>query len=435
MKNFTKTLNYALLALLLGAVSLNAQAQSGNALDFDGVNDYVQFPYNSSLSPMVFSVQTWVRINNTGNTQTIFMNGGIVGGVAVGYGLYEVSGYWTFVYGNGLSSSFTTLLGPAVTYGTWLNLTGTFDGATLRFYINGNLVASVGGSISISPNPSLPLRLGAGSTGPGGAADNFFSGQMDGLSLWKTTLIAGQIRANMPIELAGNEPNLLAYYDFNEGIPDGDNTTPPINTLTDKTSNHYDGTLNNFALIGSSSNWVGSSVLPITLINFSGVQKDGSNLLQWSTESEQNSAYFEVQRSENGSDFTDLARITAAGNSNVVRNYQYNDNELSSSPVYYYRLKMVDIDGSSKFSPIIFIRNSNSGLTTVYPNPARNQITINISDKNLINTQVLLSDLNGKVMQRISLTQISTQVDMSRYGSGMYLLKFQDGKTIKVVKE
>jgi len=175
--------------------------------------------------------------------------------------------------------------------------------------------------------------------------------------------------------------------------------------------------------------------LPITLANFSGIQKDGSNLLQWSTKSEQNSAYFDIQRSENGSDFTTIAKVNAAGNSSVAKNYQYTDNELGTSSVYDYRLKMVDIDGSSKFSSVIFIRNSNSGLTTVYPNPARNQITINISDKSLINTQALLSDLSGKVVQRISLNQASTQVDISRYGSGMYLLKFKDGKTIKIVKE
>jgi hypothetical protein len=71
----------------------------------------------------------------------------------------------------------------------------------------------------------------------------------------------------------------------------------------------------------------------------------------------------------------------------------------------------------------------------VYPNPARDQITINIADKSLVNTQALLSDLNGKVLQRISLTQASTQVNISSYVSGMYLLKFKDGKTIKIVKE
>ena len=71
----------------------------------------------------------------------------------------------------------------------------------------------------------------------------------------------------------------------------------------------------------------------------------------------------------------------------------------------------------------------------MYPNPARDQITINITDKSLINTQALLSDLNGKILERISLTQASTQVNISNYLGGMYLLKFKDGTTIKIVKE
>jgi hypothetical protein len=281
--------------------------------------------------------------------------------------------------------------------------------------------------------------LGAGNTGVGGAPNDFFSGQLDNLSMWQTTIIQSQINANMiHPQLTGTEPNLLAYYSFNEGIANGNNTTPPpgINSLIDKSANHFNGTLNNFALNGNSSNWIGSdNTLPINLINFSGAGKDGSNLLQWSTASEQNSAYFEIQRSGNGTDFTTIANVNAAGNSNLTKNYQYNDEQLSPSSVYYYRLKMVDIDGTSKFSSIIFIRNSISGVTAVYPNPARDQITINIADKSLVNTQALLSDLNGKVLQRISLTQASTQVNISSYVSGMYLLKFKDGKTIKIVKE
>jgi hypothetical protein len=277
--------------------------------------------------------------------------------------------------------------------------------------------------------------VGADDLGSGPA--DFFSGQMDELSMWKSILSPARVTSIQGVNLdPSKEANLSFYYKFNEGIPNGNNTSPAVNTLIDQTSNNFTGTLSNFALNGNTSNWVGSSlVLPITLANFSGIQKDGSNLLQWSTKSEQNSAYFEIQRSENGSDFTSISKVNAAGNSNLVKSYQYNDNELGSSSVYYYRLKMVDIDGTSKFSPVIFIRNSNSGLTTVYPNPARNQITINVSDKGLINTQALLSDLSGKVLQRISLNQVSTQVDISRYGSGMYLLKFKDGKTIKIVKE
>jgi hypothetical protein len=280
----------------------------------------------------------------------------------------------------------------------------------------------------------MPIFLGADNFG---SPSDYFGGQIDELSMWKSILSPSRIASIQGVTLdPSKESNLTFYYNFNEGIPNGDNTTPPVNTLIDLTSNNFTGSLKNFNLNGNTSNWVGSSlVLPITLANFSGIERNGSNLLQWSTKSEQNSAYFDIQRSENGSDFTTIAKVNAAGNSSVVKNYQFTDNELSTSSVFYYRLKMVDIDGTSKFSPIIFIRNSNSALTTVYPNPARNQITINISDKSLINTQALLSDLGGKVLQRISLNQVSTQVDISRYGSGIYLLKFKDGKTIKIVKE
>lgn len=433
MKNFTKTLKPLLFAIVLWTIALNSHAQN-NALDFDGTNDYVEIPYNSTWTPVIYSVQLSVKIKtNTGLPQAVFSNGGNNGGFK-GFSLYAMpDDKWYIFYGNG-SASFSTLLGPAINYGTWINIAGTYDGTTLRLYINGALINSVVVSPIILPNPSLPIRLGAGNSE--GAPNYFFGGQIDELSLWNKTLTLADVQHNMNTSLFPPKSNLISYYNFNEGVGNGDNTTPPINTLIDGTANSQNGTLQNFALIGTSSNWVTSDlVLPISLINFSGIKKDGYNSLQWSTKSEQNSAYFDIQRSENGSDFTTIAKVNAAGNSSVAKNYQYTDNELGTSSVYYYRLKMVDIDGSSKFSSVIFIRNSNSGLTTVYPNPARNQITINISDKSLINTQALLSDLSGKVVQRISLNQASTQVDISRYGSGMYLLKFKDGKTIKIVKE
>jgi hypothetical protein len=63
----------------------------------------------------------------------------------------------------------------------------------------------------------------------------------------------------MSNELIGNETGLVAYYNFNQGVPAGDNTG--INTLSDKTSNSYNGTLNNFALNGTTSNWVSGAPL------------------------------------------------------------------------------------------------------------------------------------------------------------------------------
>lgn len=435
MNNFTKAIKPAFIALFLGIITLNVTAQN-NSLDFDGTDDYVEIPYNSTWTPGIYSVQLSVKItSNSGLPQAIFSNGGNDGTGYKGFGLYAMpDDKWYIFYGNG-GPSFSTLAGPTINYGNWTSIAGTYDGTTLRMYINGAVINSVVVSPIILPNPSLPIRLGAGNSE--GAPNYFFGGEIDEFSMWNKTLSLADVQYNKNHTLFPPITSLIAYYNFNEGVGNGDNTTPPVKTLIDGTSNSQNGTLYNFALNGTSSNWVTSDlVLPVNLINFSGTKKDGYNSLQWSTASEQNSSYFEIQRSENSTDFNTIAKVTASGNSSSIKNYQYNDNQISSATsIYYYRLKMVDIDGSVKYSSIIFIKNSAGGVTTVYPNPARNQITINIADQSLLKTQALLSDLSGKVLQRITLNQTSTQVDISNYVKGIYILKFTNGNSIKIVKE
>ncbi|HET7115072.1 MAG TPA: LamG-like jellyroll fold domain-containing protein [Hanamia sp.] len=434
MKNYTKAIRFALTALFLGIITQNVNAQN-NTLDFDGVNDSVTIPYNVKHS-QILSIQFAVKVNaNTGSYQTILTSAGNF----TGYTFYVASdGTLQLFLGNG--ANWVIAQGPAITAGVWTNIAAVYNGSakTITLYVNGLPVTGTPTSINLVGNATFPMKLGGGEAG---TVATPFGGQIDELRLWGKQLTPAEITTGITTGLTGTEANLLGYYNFNEGIGNGDNLTPPspnpVNTLTDLTGNHLDGTLYNFALTGNTSNWVTSDlVLPINLINFSGSKKGGSNLLQWSTASEQNSSYFEVQRSENSIDFSTIAKVNAAGNSSQVRNYQYNDDEISSAAsIYYYRLKMVDIDGSGKYSSVIFIKNSTGALTTVYPNPARDQVTINVADKSLINTQVLLSGLNGKVLQRILLNQTSTQVNISNYAKGMYILKFADGSSIKIVKE
>jgi hypothetical protein len=432
MNPFTKRIKLAFIVLLITVCSLNLHAQSGNVLDFDGVNDYVDIPYNVSVSTSTQSVQLWVRINsNNGSRQTILTSGGKTT-VYNGYEIYADSdGHWYIEVGKS-GASFIPIQGPAITYGVWTNLAFVYDQNSIRIYENGTLTTTFPIS-GVRSGPQFPTRLGAGNTS--GAANEYFGGQLDEVSIWHNILTPAEVTSNMNNSLTGSETDLLQYYNFNEGVANGDNTTPPVDSLNDLTVKNNDGTLHNFALNGTSSNWISLSALPVNLVSFSGTKKDGYNLLQWSTASEQNSKNFEIQRSEDGDNFNAIATVNAAGNSDRVLNYLYDDRALAASTVYYYRLKMVDLDGSAKYSSIIFIKNSASRLATVYPNPARDEITINVGNKSLLNSNAVLTDLNGKVLQRISLTQTSTQVNVSSYTRGVYLLKFTDGSSIKVVKE
>jgi len=427
MKNYTKAIKSALTVLFLGIITQNVNAQN-NTLNFDGADDSVTIPYNVKHS-QILSIQFAIKPTATNvGYQTILTSAGNY----TGYTFYIApNGTLQLFLGNG--TNWVIAQGPAIAAGAWTNIAAVYNGpaSTITLYVNGVAVVPAT-TVALVGNATFPMKLGAGEAG---TPSTFFGGDIDELSLWKIQLTPAQITFNMNNGQTLPNANLIAYYNFNEGVGNGNNAG--VTTLNDGTSNGINGTLYNFALNNTSSNWVTSDlVLPINLINFSGSKKGGSNLLQWSTASEQNSSYFEVQRSENSIDFTTIAKVNAAGNSSNTRNYQYNDDQISSSAsIYYYRLKMVDIDGSGKYSSVIFIKNSAGALTTVYPNPARDQITINVANKSLINTEVLLSGLNGKVLQKIFLNQTSTQVNIGNYAKGMYILKFADGSSIKIVKE
>jgi hypothetical protein len=98
--------------------------------------------------------------------------------------------------------------------------------------------------------------------------------------------------------------------------------------------------------------------LPVELITFEGEKVSGNTaLLKWVTATEKNSAYFSIEKSEDGVNFSEIGIVNAQGSSNNIVNYQYNDNHFNKS--FYYRLKMLDLDGSYKYSSVRFIETGN----------------------------------------------------------------------------
>lgn len=179
------------------------------------------------------------------------------------------------------------------------------------------------------------------------------------------------------------------------------------------------------------------STLPVNSLTFNVSKVSGANLLQWSTGAETNTRYFEVQQSANGRDFNTIATVNASGNSSTARSYQYTDNSaaLLSTTVTYYRLKITDINGSYSYSDVVLIKNNKGVLVTVYPNPAKDQVIINVTDKALMNTTAQLSDVSGKLLQNVLIKQTVTNINISQYQKGVYLLRMANGESVKLVKE
>ncbi len=82
-----------------------------------------------------------------------------------------------------------------------------------------------------------------------------------------------------------------------------------------------------------------------------------------------------VQHSTDGVAFTTTGIVPASGNSNTEKHYSYNSNLISQNN--YFRLRMVDVAGSSKFSAVVSVNsNCGSNVIIVFPNPAKNMITV-----------------------------------------------------------
>ena len=168
------------------------------------------------------------------------------------------------------------------------------------------------------------------------------------------------------------------------------------------------------------------SVLPITGLDIMAKRQVANVLVSWSTQSEQNSAYFNVERSYDGIMFTTIGQVQAAGFSSSVRNYQFTDINAKMSMIFY-RLKLVDADAGYKLSPIRVVAKSDDQKQKflLYPNPASSNITIVLREAAKEDMQLHIINSMGQIV-RTSGVNISTQVirlDVSELPKGNYVLK------------
>lgn len=168
--------------------------------------------------------------------------------------------------------------------------------------------------------------------------------------------------------------------------------------------------------------------------------ENNTTLLKWSTASEFNNQYFEVQR-QDANTWETIGVENGKGNSQQLQNYTHIDAQPKEG-INYYRLKQVDFDGKFEYSPVIsvkFSNISNSPSTTpavsIYPNPTSGEVWVktdeNIPSDNPQNISVF--DVKGQQILS-SLHKENTQlVDLKYFENGLYYLKI--GKqSYKIIK-
>ncbi|HET9056619.1 MAG TPA: T9SS type A sorting domain-containing protein [Chitinophagaceae bacterium] len=171
--------------------------------------------------------------------------------------------------------------------------------------------------------------------------------------------------------------------------------------------------------------------LPLNLISFSGQWVDNKILLSWTTESEINVSHIEIERSNKNNNFNQIGLVKATGNNSGLKQfYSFVDNS-PFSPVTYYRLRIVDEDGSAKYSWIISFKNTNSNVVSISPNPFNDRINIVLNSRANSLLEASILDLSGKSVRsatfRINKGKNQLGLDnIAQLAQGIYLLKLKD---------
>ncbi|MDH6254369.1 hypothetical protein M2347_004096 [Chryseobacterium sp. H1D6B] len=238
-------------------------SQQGVALDFDGVNDYVSC---GSILPLSYTKEAWIYVKSL-NSQNNIISGGDSDGLHA---------FWIPNSSGKLSAGhngdwYAVEDSVPLSINTWHHVAVTYDTAatTMKLYKDGQLIST---NIDVDPvDGGNMVRLGAFND-----AANSFTGTIDEVRIWNRALSPSEITNHMNCELSGPQAGLIAYYKFNQGIGNANNAS--VTTLQDSSGNNYNGTLNDFALNGNSSNWVGNSIINTgttcsTYLNVSSVDK------------------------------------------------------------------------------------------------------------------------------------------------------------------
>lgn len=161
-----------------------------------------------------------------------------------------------------------------------------------------------------------------------------------------------------------------------------------------------------------------NSALPLTSISVAANAKNGGIEVNWVTNNEVQVQSFEVERAADAISFKNIATETAKNN--ISNNYSVFDKNITTG-IWYYRIKIINVDGSFKYSNIVTVNLNNKGeQLTVYPNPVKgNHLNIQINNLKAGNYTAEIYTLGGQLV-------ISKSIKQSGNGNASFVVDFQN---------
>lgn len=451
-------------AFFIGIAFSNAQ-NPGNSLHFDGVNDYVSAPLPtvfSNINTNSITIETWIKPQSSVFSRVVFaqLNASNFISVSTG-GSNQIYFY--------INNTVGVVTNTSLPLNQWTHVACTWNGTTQQteVYFNGMLQTTASGGSSSTGNDNI-MTIGSRTNGA-----QYFNGELDELRIWDVKRSVCDINSSMNSEFTQAQPNLVAYYNFNQGVAGGNNSA--VTSLLDFTTNH-NGTLNNFMLGGTTSNWVSSGAV-INQVN----QNNGTinsidtrvecGSLLWidgNTYSSNNNTatHTLVGGSVNGCDSIVTLNLTIINIDNSVTNntptltanqsgasYRWLDCDNGNAVIngetsqsytatvtgnYAVEITVGNCVDTSACENIIVVgidEESTNFNVSIFPNPTKGLITINFNDGLNQETNYTVTSIEGKVITtQTNIVTNNVIIDLSNESKGVYFLKINSGNNNAVYK-
>jgi len=247
-----------------------------------------------------------------------------------------------------------------------------------------------------------------------------------------------------------NNDDAWMWVDLNLASPTAEPATGSANaTILNATEANYGSTLNAIEIQQASANspladldairiasgatsaiaWTNlapaGAPLPVRLTSFNASAEGLSTKLVWNTVEESGITEYIVEKSTDGRNYTAIGTVKAAN----LKSYSFID--VQSSENSYYRLKMVELDGSYKYSYIVSVKAKLDASLLLSPNPVRSSLMIQ-HPKATANSHVQIISATGQLLRdiRLSANAVISNVDMSGLTSGLYHVVYRNGSDI-----
>jgi hypothetical protein len=428
MKTFLRAMKGATLAcaLFLFSFTPNAKATDLNA----GELLFTGYHSNASTTDAFSFV---LLVNLSGTTIISFTDNGWLSTNVFRAGEQTLT--WTYT-GTLVAGREITISGPSAGAGIAIlafsgTTIGSCSGSIPSFATSGDQIIAYRGTVG-APTLIAGLHMNVYSTDIGQCANTTNAA-------WDPTCITDN--ANYSVMPLGLAAGVSATWIGTEGVgaSEQDNTrfacTGPLLTAAQVR-----------AAVTNSANWIKNSVappdfilpsgcrymglaltLPVNLLSFNGNNNGRDVTLTWQTTNEEQFSHFEIEKSTDGRNYNMLGRTNAQGGfSYLPFDYNYQDN----SPVAganFYRLKLVDVAGSFKYSSVVKVIVGKTGNAfLISPNPAANEITV--STASMLYNQVVISDMAGRIVLQQAMATNNQKVDISRLTPGQYLITLTGGE-------